>query len=116
MTDNAPQFTSGEFADFIEGNEIVCTPPPYHPYSNGPAERAVQTFKQGLSCLTEDSLETRPSTFLLDYSPAELLLGTQPRSRVDLLHPDTTSAREKSQVKQERNWDTTSTQELQVSM
>ena len=71
---------------------------PHHPASNGLVERSVQTFKQGIKRLREGTVETKLSRFLLKYrliphattgrSPAELLLGRQPRSRLDLLHPD----------------------------
>ena len=45
VTDNGPAFTSQEFANFIKANGIRhLTSLPYHPASNGPAERVVQTF------------------------------------------------------------------------
>ena len=46
VTDNDSQFTSKEFAKFINGNGIhhICTPP-YHPFSNGAMKRLVQSFK-----------------------------------------------------------------------
>ena len=57
---------------------------PYHPSTNGLAERAVQTFKSSMKKLTEGTLETKLSHFLFHYrltpqtttgqSPAELLL------------------------------------------
>ena len=39
----------------------------YDPATNGLAERAMQTFKQGLKKLTEGSLETRLAHFLFSY-------------------------------------------------
>ena len=69
----------------------------YHPSSNGLAERAVQTFKQGLRKLTEGSLFDRLSRFLFAYrntphgttgaSPAQLMFGHPMSSRLDLLRP-----------------------------
>ena len=116
VTDNGPQFTSKEFADFTRSNGIehTCTAP-YHPASNGLAERAVRTFKQGLRRITEGSLETRLARFLFQYritphsttgrSPAELLIGRQPRSRFDLLHPDGAAKVANAQTKQKQRHD-----------
>ena len=48
VTDNGSSFTSEEFRTFMANNGIVhVTTAPYHPSSNGLAERAVQTVKQG---------------------------------------------------------------------
>ena len=49
VSDNGPQFTSDDFAQFMRANgikHIRCAP--YHPSSNGLVERFVQTFKRAM--------------------------------------------------------------------
>ena len=58
MTDNGPQFTSDEFSHFLKQNgvkHIRCSP--YHPASNGLAERFVRTFKQAMKAGRAESLQ-----------------------------------------------------------
>ena len=99
VSDNGSVFTSGEFQDFLKQNGIRhSTSAPYHPATNGLAGRAMQIFKLFLKKCSDGSLEDRLSKFLSNYrltphtttglSPAELLFGRRPRSRLDLVRPN----------------------------
>ena len=102
VSDNGPGFASEEFNDFLRSNGIrhIFTAP-YHPSSNGQAERTVRTLKDALKVLKGD-IETKLCRFLFKYritpqtctnkSPAELLLGRQLRSALSLLHPTSEQA------------------------
>ena len=60
VTDNGPTFSSQEFACFIKANGIKhVTSIPYHPSSNGLAEKAIQTFKATMRKLTKNSIEEK---------------------------------------------------------
>lgn len=98
-TDNGPQFTSAEFQAFLKTNGIRhIRSSPYHPATNGLAERAVQSFKEHLKRFRNGSLAEKLTKFLSWYRlsphsttgvpPAELLFGRRPRSKLDLLKPN----------------------------
>ena len=71
---------------------------PYHPSSNGLAERAVEVFKQGMRKESNGTIGDRIARFLFQYRitphtttglpPCEMLMGRKLRSRLDLLKPD----------------------------
>jgi hypothetical protein len=98
VSDNGTAFTSKEFQEFCSKNGIKhIKSSPYHPASNGLAERAVQTVKKGIKKTPGEDMETRLYRFLFQYRstpqsttgevPAELLMGRRPRSRLDLISP-----------------------------
>ena len=102
VADNATYFQSAEMQDFCKKNGIrLAASSPYHPRTNGLAERNVQTVKMALAKQRDDktSLQEALSRFLLSYrmtpqtttgsSPAELMFGRRPRTRIDLLKPST---------------------------
>ena len=100
VTDNGPQITSEECATFMSQHGIVhMHSSPYHPATNGAAERNVQTFKAALTAETRGSLswDAVLQRFLGCYratphamtgkTPAALFLHRELRTRLDLLHP-----------------------------
>ena len=116
VSDNAGTFTSAEFAEFLEQNGVRhIRSPPYHPASNGLAERAVQTFKEGLKRFKTGTLSARLSRFLLWYritphsttglSLSELMWGRRLRSKLDLLLPDGERRSQEAQDRQKRAHD-----------
>ena len=85
VSDNGPQFVASEFSEFLKANgvkHIRCNP--YHPASNGLAERFVRSFKQALkaSGATTRSVQQQLENFLLCYR-------TTPHARTPSLgYPD----------------------------
>ena len=68
VLDNGPQFVSDESSKFMKMDgikQIRCSP--YHPSSNGAAERFIQTFKKAMKASQHSSLSfsDRFSNFLL---------------------------------------------------
>jgi hypothetical protein len=104
VSDNGPQFVSDEISQFLNLNGINnIRSAPYHPSSNGLAERFIQTMKQALKASEagRKSLPQRLAQFIFEYrasphattssSPNQLFLGRQMRTRFDLLHPSVNS-------------------------
>ena len=116
VTDNGTCFVSSEFKDFLRVNGVKhSTSAPYHPASNGLAEHAVQIVKQGLKKDVNGTMRSRLAIVLLAYratpqsttgqTPAELLLGRQQRTCLDLLKPNTAERVEHKQQQQKKRHD-----------
>lgn len=98
VSDNAPQFNSSVTKKFFEDNQVRhVNSAPYYPQSNGSAERAVRTIKEGMNKNKVGSLLSRINKFLLRYrttptqggqSPAQMMLGFQPRTRLSAQFPE----------------------------
>lgn len=100
VSDNGPQFTSGEYKRFLEKHGIKhITSTPYHPRTNGLAEREVRTFKNRMKASVGiTNLEERLFQVLFSYrtspqrtigrSPAEVLFGRPLRIFLETLKPD----------------------------
>lgn len=104
VSDNGSQFTSNDFEQFLKSNGIYhIKSAPYHPATNGLAERFVQTFKLAMKAAktTETTVNDKLETFLMAYrnaphsttasSPASLLFNRPLRTRLDLLNPTLTT-------------------------
>ena len=104
VSDNGPQFTSTEFAEFMRENGIKHTlVPPYHPQSNGAAERSVRVVKDALVKQVLEgkkgiSMKHRLANFLFRYrttphsttgvTPAELMVKRRLRTKLSLIKPN----------------------------
>lgn len=107
VSDNGPPFNSQEFIHFCLANGVKPTKsPPYHPQSNGAAERGVQTVKKALEralffergMIPKEVILSKLTNFLFVYrntpstvsgiSPAQCVFKFRPRTRYDLLKPN----------------------------
>jgi len=121
VSDNGTQFISEKFQSYCLTNGIQhlrC--PPFHPSSNGQAERFVDIFKRGLIKLQAGGNPSSTdflSIFLQCYrstpnpnapnklSPAEELMGRPIRTSLDLLRPTFRQAsKNEKQLKQEMQY------------
>ena len=110
VSDNGPQFRAKEFKEFMARNGIqhVFTPP-YHPASNGAAERLVQSVKQSLKASHQSGIPLQQALVLKYHTTPHSTTGVAPcnlfckrnlRTRLDLLTPDVKSRVQKQQTKQ----------------
>lgn len=116
VSDNGPQFIAEEFKTFLRENGIQqILSAPYHPKTNGLAERFVQSFKVAMKAAKNDcgTIPTKLSKFLMAYRntphsttnecPATLFLGRKLTTRLDLLKPNLSETVSKSQQKMVRS-------------
>lgn len=101
VSDDGSQFTSEDFQTFLKRNGIRhITSAPWHPATNGQAERFVQSLKQALRATQNDNitLHQKLTNFLFAYrnathattnqAPAMLFLGHHLHFRLDLVQPN----------------------------
>lgn len=107
VSDNATNFSSAEFREFLKmsGVKYHKQTAPYHPATNGQAERSVQTVKRALKAMgsTKSTAQKNLNAFLRQYrnaphsttgeSPATLFICRSLRTRLDLVRPEETSAK-----------------------
>ena len=121
---NIGQWTSiyfrHEFKLFAKSNGIKHNRvAPYHPCSNGAAERFVQTFKMVMKKMGKErgdlNKKLKLANFLMMYqkmpqattneTPSVLLMKRNPRSRLDLIRSDMRKIAENKQEVQKKNHD-----------
>ncbi|XP_037930064.1 uncharacterized protein K02A2.6-like [Teleopsis dalmanni] len=98
VSDNRRTFVSEEFEKYLKlsGIKHIRTAP-YHPSSNGQAERFVQTIKNHLKKMQSSDINKNLANILLhlrttpnansNSSPAEILMGRKLKTLLDHLHP-----------------------------
>ncbi len=114
VSDNGAQFTSEEFQDFCRKNHIEhLRSAPYHPPSNGEAERMVQTFKKAVEksgATTQVELRAAVRKFLFAYrTTPHATTGEAPcrrmgrvmKTRLQGMQP---TQEEKARDRQQRNY------------
>jgi hypothetical protein len=101
VSDNGSQFSSDEFATFMKRNGIKhFKSAPYHPVTNGLAERFIQAFKNSMRAMKDESgdINQKIANFLLadrntpysttNETPPKLFLGRNLRTRLSLINPN----------------------------
>ncbi|XP_031338167.1 uncharacterized protein K02A2.6-like [Photinus pyralis] len=107
VSDNGRQFIADDFKSFLRNSGVKYhnLSAPYHPSTNGQAERYIQTVKDALYAMktTKETLRSNLNEFLRQYRkaphsvtmlpPARLFLGRDLRTRLDLTRPDDVQTR-----------------------
>ncbi|KAG8317791.1 hypothetical protein J6590_108187 [Homalodisca vitripennis] len=110
VSDNGSQFTSTIFRQFLSANGVVHkTTAPYHPSSNGQAERYVQTVKKSLRAMEDEGgkielklyrllMQLRQSPNTTGSNSYNLMFGRSVRTHLSLLLPDSKNAQEVTRI------------------
>lgn len=118
VSDNASTFTSYEFQEWCKSRGIIhLTGAPFHPATNGAAERLVQSFKKALKksslppkqALQEFLIQYRRTPLASGLSPSELLNGRQIRAKIDILLPSPAHTAQQRQMRTNSQNDKTTT-------
>lgn len=99
VSDNGTAFTSTDFRGFLKRNGIrQALVAPYHPSSNGQAERMVQNVKAALKKMKGSDVKLKLVRYLLTQhvtphavtgrSPAEIIMGRKLNIALDRLFPN----------------------------
>lgn len=117
VSDNGSNFVSYKFRTFLKENGILHKlTAPYHPATNGQAERYVQILKKSLRAMRCDqySRNLELCKLLLQYrkiphettgkSPAELMFNRPIRTRLDLLMPELNKTKNDSNPNQNKKF------------
>ena len=119
VSDNGRQFIAEEFKAFLQNSGVKYHKlrTPYHPSTNGQAERYVQTVKDALYAMktSKRTLRNNLNEFLRQFrraphsttgqSPSQLFLRRELRTRLDLTRPE--DVRTKVSEKQRAEMDST---------
>ncbi|XP_059051281.1 uncharacterized protein K02A2.6-like [Achroia grisella] len=114
VSDNSTSFVSGDMKHFLQANKIrQVTTAPYHPATNGLAERMVQTVKDKLKKMNDLSWDIKIPNLLLglrvtpctgtNKTPAELLMNRQLRTLLDTIHPDNLKHKQQTEIQIDNN-------------
>ena len=98
-----PASVGEEFKVFMKKNGVKHVySAPYHPASNGQAERMVRTFKESLATLKEGDIQTKLDRLLYKYritphsttgqTPAQMMFNRELRTPFHLLQPESMSS------------------------
>lgn len=110
VSDNGPQFISFEFKEYCESQGILhVRSSPYHPRTNGLAERLVRTFKSRMTSKA-GNVKSRLLEFLFAYrntphtttgkSPSEVMFGRRLNCLLSNIRPDHRRALQYQHVKE----------------